>query len=520
MFQFPTRDIDRPDTLVGFLGTHWSEAFDARDQIRSLMLARSLEEQQKVRELRQVVDAVSRFTQPLHRTEQWRLLVLKENERNHQSVAVLRYGDSKQQAVYGTHPVTGRLYRYGMPHETESVFPLPYILEQAPFIFDRIVKPSRTLTYGLDYYLSPADQAIVFRKNPFDSPQFEIRELFEDGVLADRECWLWLFRPQRDRDRVYRQFGYVTDLKLPSSLQYRDYVNAVWDGVVAGASSRPLAAALAALTDTPVATGHETVQHVVGDSRGLLITTDKAAYRYPSDATALVTAGDVVEAGDQLVDTVRVFEFHNGDVPAVGDLQALELGRGFLPAGFVDGISFFNQDVPLQVDTSGEFTRVEFEVGGFDEDVTRFWTLFHERGEASPPTLAQLLDRRENPSGEPTAGALPATVNPLEFLIRNVLRNNAFVVKIKHRQQGSNRLPFSAARKLRLLVPPHTAMLLVFELVFDPDTVNMDGPGDDQTTGYEESPGLGFGLEPFAETLDVSALAEDGPRVRYTTQNC
>src|SRR5690606_17803300 len=115
-------------------------------------------------------------------------------------------------------------------------------------------------------------------------------------------------------------------------------------------------------------------------------------------------------------------QFQRGQVPA--ELRAVELGRGWLAAGFVGGLTFENKDVPLVVESDGVYTRLSWELGGWDQDVRRFFDQLHARGLANPPTLAQLLDRRTNPAGEPTAANLPATINPLAFLVANVLRNH------------------------------------------------------------------------------------------------
>jgi hypothetical protein len=521
-YRYPSSDVHRPETLQSLLGSHWNGVFSAEQQIRSLVESRGLLEQQRLLELTETRDSISRLSQPLLRTQRWHRVLLLESERNSDDIALLRYADEDLSAVYGTHPETGALFRYGTPHNLESAFPRPADLQEAPFLTNGLRAPSVVLTHGQDFYLDSNDAALVFRTNPFDDSRFVITDIYEDGEVVDRSIEVWLFRSQYDQDLVYRQFGYVIDLHLESTAEYRDYVNAIWDAAVLGASAQPLDAALAALTDTPLTlSAGETVEHIVEDARHLLVITDQHVYRFPQSASAVVAVGDTLPAGAALVDTLRILEFHRGEVPDIDTLQGLELGEGFLVGGdgYTGGISFYNRSVPLEVDSSGIFTRVEFEVGGFAADVALFWEQFHSRGELNPPTLAQLLDLRESPTTEPTAASLPATINPLEFLIQNVLRNHAFVARIRTNQQGPGSLPLSAARKLRKIIPPHTALLIVTELSAVPDSVDLSIAGTDSAAGLSESQYPYLGGEPFTESLVLTDAAEQS-RLRYVNGIC
>lgn len=79
-------------------------------------------------------------------------------------------------------------------------------------------------------------------------------------------------------------------------------------------------------------------------------------------------------------------------------------------------------------------------------------------------TLAHLLDKRPQPDGEPTTRDLPATINPLKFLVENTLRNNAFCITIRISALGQNRLGMYNIRHIRQLLPPQTLMFLICQL--------------------------------------------------------
>lgn len=513
-FTYPSRDIDRPALLLSYLGSHWQSVYGGQQQIRTIVQARGRVANQTAIDLREAVDAVSRLTVPVYHTDHWYRLVLRESARNAGVTAPI-YGDGW---VYGNQPETGVILKYGSPEGLFSSFAIDSDIRDVRYVFNRLTSPSLTYVKNLDFTI--ADGVITFRENPFNNPLVAIRQIYEGSEVVDREIALWLFRAQVDVGDIYEQHAFPIKLQLPSSERYRDFVNAVRDGVTEGGAGKHLVLGFEALTDTPVvASDGEVVEYIVTDERHLLIITDKQAYKFPTGAVPIVEVGDIVDQYDQLVDTVRFIEFHNGTVP--DDLISIELGKGLLPAGYMGGISWRNKRVPVVVDDNGIFTRVEWELGGFPGDITKFWDDFHSNGVLNPPTLAQLLDQRTNKAGEPGPGALPTSINPLEFLAQNVLRHHAFVVKVKLTQFGDAALGIKHARHLRRIIPPHTHMILVVELAVDNETITMEGAGDELTPGYEEAPILQPALEPIEETIDGSAFITTGtPTLSYTEGQC
>lgn len=128
-------------------------------------------------------------------------------------------------------------------------------------------------------------------------------------------------------------------------------------------------------------------------------------------------------------------------------------------------------------------------------------------------TLAHLLDRRNNPDGEPTAVHLPKTINPLRFLVENVLRNNVFVVRIDVTALGQSRLGLYNVRHLRQILPPHTAMIVVFELTAKSDRINAE-------TAIREAVGVFTGIDPVADTIDDSFIVDQGAVLTKLSGTC
>ena len=66
-----------------------------------------------------------------------------------------------------------------------------------------------------------------------------------------------------------------------------------------------------------------------------------------------------------------------------------------------------------------------------------------------------------------------------------MLRNNAYIVKIRVTAQGSDGVGLQNLRLLRKIVPPHTAMILIVAVTAETDSVTLDMLSEelDQFTG-------------------------------------
>jgi hypothetical protein len=128
-------------------------------------------------------------------------------------------------------------------------------------------------------------------------------------------------------------------------------------------------------------------------------------------------------------------------------------------------------------------------------------------------TLAHLLDKRKQPEGEPSADNLPREINPLRFIVENVLRNNVFVVRINVSALGQNRLGLYNIRHLRQVLPPQTAMIVVFELTLKSDRINADEYVPDTLITFT-------GLEPQLDTVDETYVKDLGVLINRISGTC
>lgn len=530
-YAFPNKIYDQPENLLAVLGSWWADMYAGRDQVNSLVQGKAQLENQSIMDLLELLASLSRFTVPIYHTANWYPLYLRASQRNDAQTSLLRY-DGSQDYDNGD--------RYDVPRfNAFHAFPRPTTLVEAPLVMNRFVAPTMTQTAGIDYII--LDNAIIFRNNPFDDPRVAKRAIYQDGLIVDTEALLWVYRGQFDWDTIYRQFAYVIGLRLKSSAGYRDLMNAVYDAMVGGTTRGDLLRALSAMTGVPlVREAEETIVDMVRDTENMVIITDLSVYKFGLAAEPVVEIGQKVYRGQALTDALQIHELNQGIVPAT--LTSMALGQGFLSTCFYADLVFENKEVPLVVDTKhpSGYTRVSWDLGGFPLDVQQFFDDLHARGvaEAERPvteceqltktirypandcdeeeviarrgTLAHYLDLREVMVGEPTATMLPRTINPLKFLIENILRNNAYIVRVKTSGAGHGGVGLYNARLLRKIIPPSTAMILIVDLTAAKDSVKVDQLVERVTTFT--------GMAPLSDV--VNTVADRRLTVRVINGNC
>lgn len=118
-------------------------------------------------------------------------------------------------------------------------------------------------------------------------------------------------------------------------------------------------------------------------------------------------------------------------------------------------------------------------------------------------TLAQLLDKRYIPIGEPSVSDLPATINPLHFLCNNLIVNNGFIVKIKQDaiQTGNNYIKLLS--DLQYVVPPEKSVLLCVELSEQVDVLDVNDTKEEVNLLYATDT-TDTMTESFTEYIGVS----------------
>ncbi len=459
---FIHNDLIDGKTLLTLLGTFWSNLYGGKEFIEDFLFARASLELQTARNMQELVNTVSRYTCPVYHQQNWQPLTLSKSLI--QTGQVVSFG-----AGYLVGPQTnGQLINFGVPIGFQTVHPnQDPTLVSAALIVDQPNNSTVALTNGMDFILDTVNENFVFLQNPFNNSNLQQILIYDSsGNVIDQQIELFMFTAMYDKQIIYNQIGYYINILLGSSQNYLNLLNAVLDAVVGGTTMEQLAQLFAAITDTPIVLNtSETVQVIDTDSHGLLIVTDQNVYRFPSSASPIVSTGQVVYEGNQLVDTVAILELNNGQIPV--SLTSVTLDMNTLLGGTYKGTLTFNTtpvSTIVTLNVSGK-TKIEWPlVTTVSSDNTLFWNVCHARGVASGITLANLLDSRTNPVDEPTAANLPVTINPLGFLITNVLRYNSIVVQVKVAQMGPNNLGLSNMTPIYRKIMPPEKLLIVQQL--------------------------------------------------------
>lgn len=459
-YVFPATRLDTPDRLADMLGGFWTEIYGGRQLVSDILFSRAQITRQSWGLFEELLACQSRLTVPIHSAQEHRFLGLNESARDASDRNLITYTGSRTYS-------TGSDLDYGEAvTQTFVGWELPEGIVDIAAITNRLQDPTLIWVNGVDFYIE--DGVLLFYLDPFDA-NFAVTEVLEDSETVDRRVALWLRQVQTDLQYTWKQFGHVTGYPaFRSSANYRRAVNAVYDAMVEGSTRRNIEDLLWAAADVPCTQAEETIERIASDSRHLWIVTNQAAYRQHVDAVASVSVGDTVPSGTFLTDAVQVFTFGRGQTPTADQLAGLAVGRDYLVSGLVGDLVFDNADVALEVATASDgYTRLSWALGGFPGDVETFFDSLHARGVAADQTLAMLLDQRSNPVGQPAASHLPETINPLQLLCENVLRSHVTVVKIKTALSGREALGSGVLTLLRKVLPPHTALWVVFELTLE-----------------------------------------------------
>jgi hypothetical protein len=524
-FKYPESDLDRYRALLQVLGTFWSVTYTAKDQLRAFTQAIATGVKQNADNITEAAEALSRHDIQILHTENWLPITIKRSELNQTNFNEYKFDEDAlafngQPAISFDQLRQTNLYAARVDKE----------LVEVNSIYDKILLPSFSLIVGIDFVIDRVNSVLLFTQNPFDLPGVVPTGEYRDGGITEESITLWGFKAKLDYNRLFTQFAYAVNMRLKSSENAKKFLNAIFDGLVAaGASASVLESALSAICDIPIVENDgEVVETIAQDNRGLFIATDKQVYRFADTVAPLVAVGDRLKAGDKLSNAFEVVSLNAGQLPV--HVTALALDSGFTSACYYSDLIFENIDVPLEVveDHPSGFTYVKFRVGGFPPDVQKFFDEMHARGiesldgdpapECVPPrqlggTLAHKLDLRKTPIGEPTADDLPETINPLKFIVENVLKNNTTLVIIRVSELGKNHLGLYNIRHIRQLLPPHTALIFNYLVAGRADQI-------DPTESVNDTLDRFTGAEPLTDTIPENFVVDRGVTVRVISGSC
>lgn len=448
---YPAGPFDTTDLVQETISSFWTDIYGGRDLVNDYIRAGTTQERQLDQQARELFDSMGRQTCPVYHKDLWLPVEIREDQGT--AASLLHYGDN---LVYGEPAPSGEVYQYGGAYDQSWQFPISADIINCQLLSDDIAQQQTVLTANTEFSIEPRSGYLVFAVNPFLDSRFT-PFTDQDGI---RKIRLYLFDAARDWRYLETLYGNVAGILGDSSEAYRDFLNAVLDGVMTGSAMDQVYRAVQAATGIPFAVGDETVLVVEKDAQNILIITDQRVYKLPQTTTATVSVGDVLAANQRLTDAVKLDEISHM-IPS--ELSSLTLNPGLIFPG-LGALTFNNAqtDLVVQEGVSG-YTKISFSLGGDSGDVAAFFSEMHTRGVANNATLANYLDIRSNPTTQPNAFNLPTTINPLKFLLENVLRGTICLIRVKTAEISQDGIGIEALTALRTIMPPHAALITIEE---------------------------------------------------------
>lgn len=435
MFSYPVDQLDKPDLYTLLLGSYWSEQYEGRDFLQSLFNSRAINERQTYSTATDAQNSISRQLVPVLQTRDWYNITLLKSEK--------------------IVSVDGRACAYPCPEELQS----------APILANGIINPSIILVENIEFYIDKENSRIVFLDDPFFDYSFiPVPELDSEGNIIDYKLDLYINKAGFDKDYIYKHIGHVVDIKLASSQQYKLLINAILDAVTGGTSYFDIANIVGIVCDVPIIKNdNEIIEVITEDANNKLVITDKNVYKFNKNVNTIVELNQIMQAGDQLVDSVEIYNSLKKSPEALPSwLQSIIINNSYLLPAINGPLTFLNVDVPISVTTESSYTKLTWSIEGNASEVANFFDLLHQRGIAEDQTIAMLLDLRLQPqSTQPTAASLPSTINPAKFILDNMLRDGVIIVYTNSDSYGSNALNLNNLNILRKLLPPHLSIIFM-----------------------------------------------------------
>lgn len=481
--------------LYRWLGMFWTVLYQDKDFLRQVQGGRAMAAAQAYLNLLEAQAALDRRQVPVFHRERWYPLVIKRG-----AGAPLRLGVAPV-PVLG--PQTGSAY------PAEAVFRLGGNADFANLVTYPITNPPlRVLTCITD---NPAAPKLLLEKDK----DFVI----QDGVLGLRrehdpfaadsvfavdgdETVVWACDAEFDWNYVYEHIGYVFGVRTEATAYLKDSINAIWDLATSGATPALVRAALAAMCGVPVCrTDKEVVEAVVAEAGDTLVITTANVYRLAPQARVLpqVVPGAVLELGQFLDGTVRMYAGVTDTDPvrvAAGvfggtdlrtDIPVVTLPQGCLRSATDYGLSATWQQVPITYhgDDANGNPRLRFALVGTDADVDRFWADVWQTAEKRGLSLEACFAGLINATVVREEGAVWGYVEPLAYMLRNLIGANTILVAVDTAQLRPGIRQQLLPLYTRLFggtLPAYTRLFLVEHQAVDVEAYALDTETSDSVT--------------------------------------
>lgn len=478
---YPAEDITDGQYLYRSLGAFWTNIFQDKDALKGYTLGMAEEAVQAYINLLEIVNQYSIQDIEIFHTEKWLPIFIKKSEFN--SAPFVFEPDG---ALFGYQPITdpfyaGQLFKFGFPKETSgaevfSFTPKAVNLAEVNAIANRVIAPSVVLVDGVDYVLEKG--TLFFKTNIFSNEYIPRVKIVGDlgkpatfknskgETVEDELVVLWAYTAKADNKDIYKSFGTLFDINLPSTESYKTLLKALMSLYVEGPTISALNAIFAALVTSPIVIEPvETIEDIYSDAEYQFVITDKHVYKlelqetlqYRLDKGVKLYAGETLSESIYIVDTVIDPLWWRTEIPS----SKLGLASHVFAASTKNQLFFSTSVEPLTY-TGATTKRITFPVTGRPEDVTSFQDNLNV-----PENKSVLLER----FGWSETETYSTLINPVDFLFSHVIKNNTLLLKLNFYNLKQTELFFDLLPTVQPHLPSHVYLLSYLQFNLNEDVL-------------------------------------------------
>lgn len=473
---FPAGDVTDGQYLYRSLGSFWTQIFQDKNVLKGYTSAMAEEVIQSYYNLIETVNQYSVKDIDLYHKEKWLPLVIKKSEYNKAPFVFSSTG-----AVFGYQPASDlfyadQLFRFGFPKETLGgkifSFTPTFNLANMGLIANRVISPSLLLVPGVDILVK--DNTLYFKTDLFDNeyiPRAKVVGDFgeiatfktsEGQTLEDEFIILWVYMAEIDNNEIYKNFGTLLEINLPTSESYKTLLKSLINLYVEGPTITALNAIFAALVNSPIVIETvEEIEDIYSDDKYQYVITSKHVYKLSLSQLLIgdLEPGELLYAGESLTEGVQLIDTLIDPLWWKNHFYISKLGfpSHIFAADTKNQLFFANDHSPLTY--TGANTepnkRIVFPVTGRASDVKAFQDYINH-----PSRKSTILEKLQLPASKTTT----VMINPVDFLFTNFFKNNTLFLKLDFHSQEQLSLFFSLLPSIQPYLPSHVFLLVYLQL--------------------------------------------------------
>ncbi len=433
--------------LINALGTFWSSFFLEQDQLKTFLDAWSCIGEQGINDFNELVQNTFVKTCNAFHTVKYKPIKIYKNELNVTESNYIKYGENN------TYTAETELY-YGKKKST-TMYSFPLVNEIKNFIgvTDTIKNPSFFKFKGDDVTIT--NDTITFKENPFSVLDSK-KEI--TGTNLQEYISLIILNAEIDINQLQTSFGEILGLDIAESSYYlKNIIENYWNCLITGCTSLNIYKLIGSILNVPVSNETETIIDAGENETTAWIVTNKHIYKSNKNSKFTKKPGEKVYIGEFLTTAAKLIKPEN----AATELKGITLGKNYTNNITKYDLTFVNStNCPISIESA---TRHTFKILGNSDDITNFWNEYYRRCDEKGINGVTLLD----------GCAENNNINPMEFVINNILKHNHIFLNINANELD---VPKEALKRLNLIQKinnPHSAIFLILNTEIKEDTLNI-----------------------------------------------